>query len=69
MTKPMCNCGADFETTIDYFLCWRIYLVRQLELLDGEDKLDSTHQNSSENLFDQQICSSFCMLLCRIDCK
>ena len=47
--NPMCNCGAATETTIHYLLCYQLYSVPRLELLDGVHKLDSTLQNSSED--------------------
>ena len=45
----MCNCGATTETTIHYLLCYRLYSVPRVELLDGIHKFDSTIQNSSED--------------------
>ena len=45
----MCNCGATTETTIHYLLCYRLYSVPRVELLDGVHKFDSTLKNSSED--------------------
>ena len=45
----MSNCGVAPETTIHYLLCYRLYSVPRVELLDGVHKFDSTLQNSSED--------------------
>ena len=46
----MCICGAATEISIHYLLCYQLYSVPKLELLDGVHKFDSTLQNSSEEV-------------------
>ena len=46
----MCICGAATEISIHYLLCYQLYSVPRLELLDGVHKFDSTLQNSSEEV-------------------
>ena len=46
----MCICGAATEISIHYLLCYQLYSVPRVELLDGVHKFDSTLQNSSEEV-------------------
>ena len=46
----MCICGAATEISIHYLLCYQLYSVPKVELLDGVHKFDSTLQNSSEEV-------------------
>ena len=45
----MSSCGVAPETTIHYLLCYQLYSVPRVELLDSVHKFDSTLQNSSED--------------------
>ena len=56
----MCNCGDATETTRHYLLRCRLFSVKRAELVNGINKLDSTHQNFSEDqlLTEHLLCGS-----------
>ena len=46
--NPMCSCGAEFESTEHFLLCYHFYSTQRSELFDNLEKANSYFKNVND---------------------